>query len=162
MMVFGLLAPVGAAVAADQSSMGGYRAVVTPDNRLKYTLESSEFNFTRITTPGTGETEITISGSIEAPVTIRFGRITGLTVERAGQVVAIGSRDDGAEAAGALLKGRAVAGFRRMVGAFEREVLNDPCAWRGMRRRSHIRSCSVLPSSASWPATRTRSTGRAI
>ena len=126
LMMVGLLVPVGAAVAADQSSMGGYRAIVTPDNRLKYTLESPEFKFTRITAPATGETEITIAGSVEAPVTIRFGGASGLVVERAGQVVAIGSRDDSGEAAATLLRGRAVAGFRRFVGAFERELLSDP------------------------------------
>ena len=131
MMVFGLLVPVGAAAAAGQSSIGGYRAVVTPDNRLKYTLESPEFTFTRVTAPDTGETEITISGSLDAPVTIRFGRTTGLIVERSGQVVAIGSRDDSGDAAAALLKGRAVAGFRRMVGAFERELLSDPARLAG-------------------------------
>lgn len=131
MMVFGLLVPVGAAVAAGQSPIDGYRAVVTPDNRLKYTLESPEFTFTRITAPDTGETEMTISGSLEAPVTVRFGRTTGLIVERSGQVVAIGSRDDSGDAAAALLKGRAVAGFRRMVGAFERELLSDPARLAG-------------------------------
>src|SRR5262252_5284918 len=97
LIMFGLLFPVGAAVAADQSSIAGYRARVTPDNRLKYTLESPDFTFTRITAPGTGETEITIAGSVEAPVTIRFGGASGLTVERSGQVVAITARDEGAE-----------------------------------------------------------------
>ena len=116
MMVFGLVFPLGAAVAAGQSTIGGYRAAVTPDNRLKYTLQSGEFTFTRITRPDTGETEMTIGGSGDAAVIIRFGGSSGLTVERGGQVVAIGSRDDSGEAAAALLTGRAVSAFRRLVG----------------------------------------------
>jgi len=125
MMVFGLLLPVSAAVAAEQSSIGGYRATVTPDNRLKYTLQAPDFTFTRITAPDTRQTEITITGSSDATVIIRFGGLSGLTVERGGQVVAIGSRDDSGEAAAALLNGRAVSAFRRLLGAYERELMND-------------------------------------
>lgn len=125
MMVFGLMFPAGAAIAAGQSSIGGYRATVTPDNRLQYTLESPEFRFTRITSPDTKETVITIAGSPDAPVIIRFGGSNGVTVERGGQVVAVGSRTDGGEAVAALFTGRAVGAFRRLVGAYERELMND-------------------------------------
>jgi hypothetical protein len=125
MMVFGLVFQVSTAVAAGQSAMGGYRAAVTPDNRLRYTLESAEFTFTRISRADTRETEMTIAGSTEAAVIIRFGGSTGLTVERGGQVVVLGSRDDSGEAAAALLTGRAVRAFRRVVGGYERDLLND-------------------------------------
>jgi hypothetical protein len=127
-MVLGLVLPVSTAVAADQSSIGGYRATVTPDNRLKYTLESPEFTFTRITAPDTRETEMTIAGPNETAVTIRFGGSRGLTVERGGQIVAIGLHDDNTEAAAALLNGRAVSAFRRVVGRYELELMNNPAS----------------------------------
>ena len=65
MAVLALVLPAGGAAAAEQSGLGGYKATVTPDNRLKYTLESAEFTFTRLTAADTGATEVTIAGSNE-------------------------------------------------------------------------------------------------
>jgi hypothetical protein len=130
MIVLGLLVPVGGAVAGEQSSLGGYRATVTPDNRLKFTLDSPEFRFARITAPDTRETEITIAGSSEPSVTIRFGGDAGIAVERSGQVVSI-RRGDGienVEAVAGLLNGRAVTAFRRFVGRYELDLMDNPSA----------------------------------
>jgi len=127
MLVFALVLPVGTAVAAQQSGLGGYKATVTPDNRLKYTLEGADFTFTRITAANSTETEITIAGSNEAPVVIRFGGQSEISVERGGQVVTL-RRDDAnekLESIAALLNGRAVSAFRRVVGSYERELMND-------------------------------------
>jgi len=127
-LLFALALPIGHAAAADQWAIGGYKATLTPDNRLKYTLESPEFTFTRVTAADTAATEITIAGSSEAPVTIRFGGEPGITVERGGQVLSIrrGDTIEKVEAVGALLNGRAVRAFRAAVGRYELELLNDP------------------------------------
>ena len=103
-LLFVLTLPAGTAVAAEQAAPGGYRVIVTPDNRLKYTLQTADFTLTRITAAST-ETEITIDGSNEAPVVIRFGGGNGVTVERSGQFVAIGARGCERRAGGS---GRAV------------------------------------------------------
>jgi hypothetical protein len=127
---FALLYSTGSAAAAPQSGLGGYKATVTPDNRLKYTLESSEFTFTRLTAADTGATEITIAGSNEVPVVIRFGGQPEISVERGGQrrTIARGDTIDKVEAVAALLNGRAVTAFRRIVGSYELELMNDPAA----------------------------------
>jgi hypothetical protein len=127
MLLIALAYPVGAALAAEQAGLGGYKATLTPDNRVKYTLDAPDFTFTRITATDSTETEITIAGSNEAPVVIRFGGGNDLTVERSGQVVSIrhGDLSDRPEAIAALLNGRAVSAFRRLVGSYERELMND-------------------------------------
>ena len=86
---FVLLHSTSSAAAAPQSGLGGYKATATPDNRLKYTLESPEFTFTRLTAPDTGATEITVAGSNEAPVIIRFGGQPEISVERGEQRLTI-------------------------------------------------------------------------
>ncbi len=128
-LLFVLTLPAGTAVAAEQAAPGGYRVIVTPDNRLKYTLQAADFTLTRITAAST-ETEITIDGSNEAPVVIRFGGGNDVTIERSGQFVAIGHGDASgalAEATG-LLNGRAVSAFRHLVGSYERELMDDKAA----------------------------------
>ncbi len=127
MLLIALVHPVGAALAAEQAGLGGYRATLTPDNRVKYTLDAPDFTFTRITATNSTETEITIAGSNEAPVVIRFGGGNDISVERSGQVVSIrhGDGTDKLEAVAALLNGRAVSAFRRLVGSYERELMND-------------------------------------
>ena len=121
-----LLVSAGTAV-AEQVGLDGYRATVTPDNRLKYTLATPDFSFTRITAVDSSETELRIEGQGEATVIIRFGGQRELSVERGGQVIALrrGDLNDKLEAIGALLNGRAVTAFRRMVGSYERELMND-------------------------------------
>ena len=128
MMVFGLVSSVGTTVAAGQSSIAGYRVTVTPDNRLKYTLESPEFSFTRISTPDSSAAEITIAGPGEAPVTIRFGGESGITVERSGQLLSIrhGDTIEKVEAVAAVLNSRGVTAFRRAVGRYELELTSNP------------------------------------
>jgi hypothetical protein len=127
MLLIALVSPVGAALAADQDGLGGYKATITPDNRVKYTLNAPDFTFTRITAANSTETEVTIAGSNEAPVVIRFGGDNDLSVERSGQFVSIrhGDGSDKLEAVAALLNGRAVSAFRRLVGSYERELMND-------------------------------------
>ena len=125
-LLFVLTLPAGTAVAAEQTAPGGYRVIVTPDNRLKYTFQAADFTLTRITAAST-ETEITIDGPNEAPVVIRFGGGNDVTVERSGQFVSIGHGNASealAEAAG-LLNGRAVSAFRHLVGSYERELMDD-------------------------------------
>jgi hypothetical protein len=46
----------------DANGLGNYRATVTPDNRLLYTLSAPDFIFTRKTVRQTGESEIVIAG----------------------------------------------------------------------------------------------------
>jgi hypothetical protein len=130
MAVMALVLPAGGAVAAEQSGLGGYKATVTPDNRLKYTLESPEFTFTRVTAADTGATEITIAGSNEVPVIIRFGGQPAIDVERGQQrlTIAHGDTIEKVEAVAAMLSGRAVTAFRRTVGRFELDLMNDPAA----------------------------------
>ena len=68
---------------ADQGLAGlsGYHVTLTPDHRLLYALATSEFTFTRVTTPQTGETEITIAGNgAESALVIRLGGPDGLTI----------------------------------------------------------------------------------
>ena len=64
----------------------------------------------------------------EAPVVIRFGGGDDISVERSGQLVSIrhGDGSDKLDAIAALLNGRAVSAFRRLVGSYERELMNDP------------------------------------
>jgi hypothetical protein len=118
----------GLVTAAEQSGLGGYKATATADGRLKYTMETSDFTFSRVTASDTRETEITISGPNEAPLTIRLGGPDGLSVERSGQIVAVRHGDDNAEAIAALMVGRAVSAFRRHVGTYERQLMNDTAA----------------------------------
>jgi hypothetical protein len=124
MLLLALAMSAGGAAAAEQG-IGGYRATVMPDNRVKYTLSAPEFTFTRITSADGRETEIAIGGPHETDVTIRFGG-GEIQVERAGQVVSIRHGDGDKEllAAASLLTGRAVSAFRRAVGAYERDLLN--------------------------------------
>src|SRR5262245_40871709 len=76
------------------AGLSGYKATVTPDHRLSYSLATSEFTFTRITAPQTGETEIRIAGGgAESALIIRLGGPTGLTLERGGRMVIV-SRDE--------------------------------------------------------------------
>ncbi len=130
MLVMALLWSGGVARAGEQAGLGGYKARLTPDNRVKYTLGAADFTFTRVTATTSTETEITIAGSNEAPVVIRFGGGTDISVERGGQVVSIGPGDGGGkvDAAAALLNGRAVGAFRRLIGSYERELTNEPAA----------------------------------
>lgn len=127
---FVLLHSTSSAAAAPQSGLGGYKATATPDNRLKYTLESPEFTFTRLTAPDTGATEITVAGSNEAPVIIRFGGQPEISVERGEQrlTIAHGDTIEKLEAVAAMLNGRAVTAFRRVVGSYELELMNNPAA----------------------------------
>jgi hypothetical protein len=127
MVVLALVFRAGAAVAVEQSGIGGYTAAVTADNRLKYTLAAADFTFTRISAANSTETEIAIAGPNEAPVVIRFGGPGGLSVERGGQMVMLrhGETDDKLEAIAALLNGRGVTAFRALVGSYERDLMND-------------------------------------
>ena len=129
-LLFVLTLPAGTAVAAEQAAPGGYRVIVTPDNRLKYTLQAADFMLTRITAASGAETEITIDGPSEAPVVIRFGGGNDVTVERSGQFVSIGHGDasDALTEAARLLNGRAVSAFRHLVGSYERELMDDKVA----------------------------------
>jgi hypothetical protein len=122
-----VLTAAGAAGAAEQIGVDGYRATLTADNRLKYTLATSEFSFTRITAAASNETEITIEGQNEATVVIRFGGQREISVERGGQMIVLrrGEANEKLEAIAALLNGRAVAAFRRAVGSYERDLMND-------------------------------------
>lgn len=122
-----VLVSAGAARAAEQIGVDGYRATLTADNRLKYTLATPDFSFTRITAVDSGETEIAIEGQNEATVVIRFGGQREITVERGGQMITLrrGDANGKLEAIGALLNGRAVSAFRRVVGSYERDLMND-------------------------------------
>ena len=113
---------------ADQGPAGlsGYKATVTPDHRLSYSWTTGEFTFTRVTTPHTGESEITIGGSgPESALVIRLGGVNGLIVERGGEMVVVRSDDDNAETLRRLTGGRAVTAFRYRVGSYERQLAND-------------------------------------
>lgn len=123
--VSAVLFSAGLATAAEQSGLGGYKATITADNQLKYTLETPDFTFTRITATDTRETEITIAGSNEAPVSIRLGGPNGLSVERGGHLIAVRHGDDNTEAIVALMGGHAVSAFRRWAGTLERQLMND-------------------------------------
>ena len=128
LMVFALVFRAGATLPAEQSGIGGYKPTVTPDNRLKYTLETPEFTFTRITAAHGTESEVAITGPTEATVLIRFGGERGISVIRGEQAITLtrGEADnDKVEAIAALLNGRAVTAFRALVGSYERELMND-------------------------------------
>ena len=116
---------------ADQGLAGlpGYKALVTPDHRLSYSLATNEFTFTRVTTPQSGETEITIGGAgPESALVIRFGGPNGLTIERGGRMVVVRRDEDSSEALRVLTGGRAVTAFRARAGAYERQLANDAVA----------------------------------
>jgi len=116
---------------ADQGLAGlsGYHVTLTPDHRLLYALATSEFTFTRVTTPQTGETEITIAGNgAESALVIRLGGPDGLTVERGGRMVIVRRDEDSAQALRMMTGGRAVTAFRARVGAYERQLSNDPAS----------------------------------
>jgi len=117
-----------ATVAAAEQGVGGYRATVTPDNRLKYTLGTADFTFTRTTDVDNGETEITLAGPNEAPVVIRFGGAEGISVERGAELVTIRPGEDNALTAATLLTGRGVRAFRGLVGTYEREIATNDAA----------------------------------
>jgi hypothetical protein len=113
---------------ADQGLAGlpGYKAVVTPDRRLAYSLSTNEFTFTRVTAPQTGETTITIEGGgAESALVIQLGGPNGLTIERGGRMVVVRPGEDSSEALRMLTGGRAVTAFRYRVGAYERQLAND-------------------------------------
>jgi hypothetical protein len=116
---------------ADQSLAGlsAYKATLTPDHRLSYSLATSEFTFTRVTTPQTGETEITIAGNgPESALVIHLGGPNGLTIERGGRMVVVRREEDSAQALRMMTGGRAVTAFRARVGAYERQLSNDPAS----------------------------------
>ncbi len=116
---------------ADQGLVGlsGYKATLTPDHRLSYSLATNEFTFTRVTTPQTGETEITIAGNgPESALVIHLGGPNGLTVERGGRMVVVRRDEDSAQALRMMTGGRAVTAFRARVGAYERQLSNDPAS----------------------------------
>jgi len=111
------------------AGLSGYKAAVTPDHRLSYSLATSEFTFTRVTAPETGATEITIAGGrAESALVIRFGGANGLTIERGGRMVIVRRDEDNAQALRAMTGGRAVTAFRARVGAYERQLANDPAS----------------------------------
>jgi hypothetical protein len=116
---------------ADQGLAGlsGYKATLTPDHRLSYSLATNEFTFTRVTTPQTGETEITVAGNgPESALVIHLGGPNGLTVERGGRMVVVRRDEDSAQALRMMTGGRAVTAFRARVGAYERQLSNDPAS----------------------------------
>lgn len=111
------------------AGLSGYKASVTPDHRLSYSLATSEFTFTRVTVPETGATEITIAGgSAESALVIRLGGANGLTIERGNRMVIVRRDEDNAQALRMMTGGRAVTAFRARVGAYERELANDPAS----------------------------------
>jgi hypothetical protein len=114
---------------ADQglAALSGYKATVTPDHRLSYSLATSEFTFTRVTAPQTGETEIRIAGDgPESALIIHLGGPNRLTIERGGRMVIVSRDEDSAQALRAMTGGRAVTAFRARLGAYERQLANDP------------------------------------
>ena len=130
-MLFTALGLLPGTAIADQGLAGlsGYKATLTPDRRLSYSLATSEFTFTRVTTPQTGETDITIAGNgAESALVIHLGGPNGLTVERGGDMVIVRRDEDSAQALRMMTGGRAVTAFRARVGAYERQLSNDPAS----------------------------------
>jgi hypothetical protein len=100
--------------------LGSVAASIDWDNRKQLTLAGEGFRATRTYTPLTREVELTIAGSGETPLVVRFGGVEGFSVTRGTQVVR-GTQDPAAIAA--LINGGAVSAFRERIGNYERRLM---------------------------------------
>ena len=107
--------------------LGSVAAAIDWDNRQQLTLSGDGFHATRTYTPLTREVEVTVAGSGEMPLVVRFGGVDGFSVTKGAQVVR-GTLDPAAIAV--LVHGAAVSAFREQIGTYERRLM----AWRAPSR----------------------------
>ena len=114
-------------------NLGEYEAAILWDNRAQLTLKGSDFEFTKRISQG-GEFEIVLRGGRdEGDLTISMNHL-GITVEKAGQIVAFdrtsgeGAFRDQLEQVRQMIGGRAVTAFRSRIGAYERRLLKEDAA----------------------------------
>jgi hypothetical protein len=100
--------------------LGSVAASIDWDNRKQLTLAGEGFRATRTYTPLTREVELTIAGSGETPLVVRFGGVEGFSVTKGTQVVR-GTTDPLAIAL--LASGQAVSAFRERIGNYERRLM---------------------------------------
>ncbi|MEX2662075.1 MAG: hypothetical protein WD227_09095 [Vicinamibacterales bacterium] len=100
--------------------LGSVAASIDWDNRKQLTLAGKGFRVTRTHTPLTREVELTIAGSGDAPLVVRFGGVEGFSVTKGTQVVR-GTADPLAIAF--LISGPAVSAFRERIGNYERRLI---------------------------------------
>lgn len=101
-------------------ALGRVAATIGWDGQQELTLAGGGFQATRRYSPLTREVEITVSGSGEAALVVRFGGLEGFSVTRGTEVVR-GTAD--ADAIRSLVDGRAVAAFRGQIGNYERYLI---------------------------------------
>jgi hypothetical protein len=130
--------------------LGDVSASIDWDNRQQLTLAGEGFRATRTYTPLTREVELTIAGSGETPLVVRFGGVEGFSVTKGTQVVR-GTADPLAIAF--LVNGQAVSAFRERIGNYERWLMAGagPARWDDVHADGFLLAGALLGSLAGEP-----------